>query len=287
MILAGPPPHAGEHRIHDGQVRMRRVISAQATRRSRLGFRDGERGTHASRTMMLAELRILLDACPATATWDAYRAAIVEENVLGRRTGEARRVTAQKLHELYGLDPSFPVFRGLRRAWTGDPDARPIMAFLCAFARDPLLRSSAPTVLSLAQGEHVSSPRFASDLRAAIGERFSSKTLLECGRRLASSWSQAGYLSGTATKTRTKPVVSPAAAAYAMLLGHLEGYRGQRLFATIWAQLLDRPEHEIRGLLIAASQRGLIDFRAVGDVVEVRFGDWLTRTEQEMAREPS
>lgn len=33
-----------------------------APARKRLGFRDGDRGVHSSRTMMLAELRALLDA---------------------------------------------------------------------------------------------------------------------------------------------------------------------------------------------------------------------------------
>jgi len=35
--------------------------------RSRLGFRDGDRGTHSSRTLMLRELELLLDATPAGA----------------------------------------------------------------------------------------------------------------------------------------------------------------------------------------------------------------------------
>lgn len=107
-LAAIPARHTGEGRTPGTRRSLSGVIDAQPAPRSRLGFRDGDRGTHASRTMMLAELRALFDACPPTATSEAYRAAIIEENILGRGTGEARRVTAQKLRELYGLGSTCP-----------------------------------------------------------------------------------------------------------------------------------------------------------------------------------
>jgi hypothetical protein len=48
-----------------------------------LGFRVAESGPHTSKTLMLQELEALLAAVPADAPAKAYRAAIVEENVLG------------------------------------------------------------------------------------------------------------------------------------------------------------------------------------------------------------
>jgi hypothetical protein len=288
-------PAEAQHRSHgleDGALVVRepnrsagrRVFDREATR-VRVGFRDGNRGTHASRTIMLVDLGALFDVCPETASRKQYRAAIVEENVLGRRTHESRRVTAQKLSELYGLDPDLPVFRGLRRMWSVEPAGRPLLALLCACARDPLLRRSAATILPLALGDRLPVTRFAADLSSVVGDRFSEKTLATCGRRIASSWSQAGFLEGGAMKTRTRPEVTPATAAYALFLAHLEGDRGQRLFATGWARLLDRSEVEVTSLVSAAARRGLLDYRATGAVVEVRFGDWLTRDEQEMVRE--
>lgn len=235
--------------------------------------------------MMLIELCSLLDACSEVSSKEQYRAAIVDNNMLGRRTLETRRVTAQKLRELYGLDPSLPIFRGLRRMWALDPTARPLLAFLCAFARDPLLRHSAATVLPVSPGDRIAANRFALDLSHLVGDRFSQKTLATCGRRLASSWTQAGFLAGGMVKTRIRPTVTPASAAYALFLAYLEGYRGQRLFTTVWARLLDLPQHEIAALASAASQQGLMDYRAASSVVEVRFGAWLSREEQELVRE--
>src|SRR5262249_32608166 len=88
-------------------------------------FRTGACGAHTSRTIMLAELRDLLDACPAGATRDEYRQAILAENVLRKKTLSTRRGTAQRLRELYALDPEVPLFRLLRFFWDRDPGGRP------------------------------------------------------------------------------------------------------------------------------------------------------------------
>lgn len=50
-------------------------------------------GVHSSRTLMLAELRLLLAACPPSTGVEGYRAAVVEENVLLKRTATTRRAT--------------------------------------------------------------------------------------------------------------------------------------------------------------------------------------------------
>lgn len=253
--------------------------------RRRLGFRDGRRGTHASRSIMLEDLRALFAECPSTASTAEYVAAIVQGNILGRRTVESRRVTSQKLRELYGLDPALPVFRGMRRSWDIDGPGRPMLAFLCAFARDPLLRASSGTVLALQLGATLESNLLAHDLAKIVGTRFSEKTLMACGQRLASSWHQAGFISRGTTKVRLRATATAATAAYALFLGYLEGARGQRLFTTIWARLTDRSPDELMALIGSASQRGLLDFRGIGSIIEVRFNDWLTKDERELLRE--
>ena len=59
--------------------------------------------------------------------------------------------------------------------------------------------------------------------------------------------------------------------ALALLLGHLCGARGRSLFDTGWAQVLDTAPGGLDSLAFAASQRGWIDFRSMGDVVEIGF----------------
>lgn len=104
-------------------------------------------------TIMLAELRQLLAACPANAGLEAYRAAIVNGNVLLKRTVTTRKQSLRALRELYALDPAVPVFRALRDLWDEDAEGQPLLALLCAAARDPLLRATAELVLAMSPGE--------------------------------------------------------------------------------------------------------------------------------------
>ena len=95
-----------------------------------LGFRVAQSGPHTSKTLMLQELEALLAAIPPDAPAKAYRTAIVDENVLGKRTLSTRKETATRLTALHGLDPSKPLFRVLRRLWAVDPAAHPQLALL-------------------------------------------------------------------------------------------------------------------------------------------------------------
>jgi hypothetical protein len=65
---------------------------------ARLGFRSGERGIHASRSIMLADLDQLLAATSVDATRDDYHAAIQEENVLGKGTAGPTQIEILGLH---------------------------------------------------------------------------------------------------------------------------------------------------------------------------------------------
>ena len=138
---------------------------------AKAGFRFGNKGTHTSRTIMLAELTELLAAAPINATRADYTTVIVDENALGKPTIATRRLTNQRLAELYTLDPHVPIFRVLRRLWPVDPLGRPLLAMLCALARDPLLRSTAPAVLTLPPGAELMRMNFLDNIRQAVGAR--------------------------------------------------------------------------------------------------------------------
>ena len=137
----------------------------------RAGFRFGNRGAHTSRTIMLAEVADLFAAVEPGAAYADYRAAVADENVLGKPTIATRRSTCQRLRELYALDPRVPIFRVLRRLWRVDVPGRPLLAMLCALARDPLLRATAPAVLALPVGSELVRSRFLDGIRQAVGIR--------------------------------------------------------------------------------------------------------------------
>ena len=60
---------------------------------------------------MLTELRAVLATNRPEATRDEYLSAIHEDNCLGKRTTATRKLSSQRLSELYALDPEVPLFR--------------------------------------------------------------------------------------------------------------------------------------------------------------------------------
>jgi hypothetical protein len=250
-----------------------------------LGFREGTSSVHTSRTMMLDELSLVLEHIGPKANADEYVAAVVEQNVLGKPTQTTRKRTAQRLAQLYALDPAGPVFRLLRHFWAADASARPLLAYLASAARDPLLRESTPLVVDLPIGADLRPTQISQYLSERYPARFKPTTLMSTAQNLASSWAQAGYLAGKVNKKRTWPVVTPVVATFALLLGYLCGLRGKLLLDTEWARMLDRPQAEIAELAAEASRQGWMNLKAAGAVVEISFPGLLTPQEEKASHE--
>jgi len=238
------------------------------------GFRWGRKGTHTSRTIMLDELRAVLGNCRPDAKRDDYLSAIHDDNCLGKRTAATRKLSSQRLSELYALDPDVPLFRVMRRCWYADRDGQAILALLLALARDPLLRASAPPVLRMRSGEELARQLMTDALTRAVGSRLSESTLDKVVRNAASSWTQSGHLRGRGRKVRQ--IVTPTAAttAYALLLGYLAGACGAALFESLWAQVLDDSTGQLMRLALDARRLGFLDMRQSGGVIDVAFS-WL------------
>lgn len=236
---------------------------------TRAGLRFGNKGTHTSRTIMLAELTDLLAACPGSATRDDYATAIITDNVLGKLTASTRRITNQRLGELYGLDPRTPVFRVLRRLWAIDPPGRPLLALLCVLGRDPLLRVTAASVLPLNPGEELIRSTFTEAIRVSVGDRLNDSILDKVARNAGSSWTQSGHLEGRVRKIRRRVEPTPGAVAFALWLGSLFSIAGEELLATPWTGVLDRAPGELHSLVFKAKQLRLLQAQIGGDVVEI------------------
>ena len=233
------------------------------------GFRFGDRGTHTSRTMMLSELSDLLPAVPRDSDRDAYGAAIIQENALGKATASTRRLTNQRLSELYGLDPRLPLFRVLRRLWAIDEPGRPLLALLSSLARDPLLRSTATPVLELPMGAELIRTSLLDVIRGAVDDRLNEAVMDKVARNAASSWSQSGHLVGRVRKTRKHVTATAGPLAMSLWMGSLEGLAGRALLECRWTRVLDRSGTELVPLVLEAKQRGFIQARVGGGVVDI------------------
>jgi hypothetical protein len=249
---------------------------------TRFGFSGEKGGAHASRTIMVDELRRLLVVVQdPLVDRDQYRSAIIEENALGKRSAKTRTLTFRHLADLYGLDPDLLVFRGLRFFWDRDLDGQALLALQCAFVRDALLRSSAPLIASKSDGVTVSRESMEVHIETLFPNRFSAATLKSTAQNLNSSWTKAGHLSGRAVKIRCRAYPTPGNAAYAVFLGHLAGLRGLSLFSSPYAKLLDCGAERSLELVQQAGQKGWLSINHIGDVVEVSFPNLLPRTDRD------
>lgn len=235
------------------------------------GFANEPLGTHTSRTIMLAELSALLRSVGSDATYEEYRLAAVDENAVHKGTQATRAKTFRHLRELYALSPEVPVFRTLRLLWDEDGSAQPLIATLCAAARDSMLRSTIDSVVGLMPGEVTTTANFANSIQEAFPGHYAPGVAARAGRNVASSWQQAGLLVGRVRKVRAHPCARPTSAAYALFLGYVCGMRGDALFTTPWTRLLDLPERELRVLAATASRQGWLEYRESGGVTEVTF----------------
>ena len=240
------------------------------------GAEDGELTlghvrTTASHTIAVPHLIELLRQLPGPATQDDYRAAVVDDNLLGRPTHAGRVRTYRHLRELYRLDEGWAPFRALRRLWRADRGSGPLLAALLAFTQDETLRSTWPAVARAGVGERVTSADLTEAATVSLPPGLSPATLDKIGRNTGACWTQSGHLVGRAVKVRQPVEATPAAVAFAAYLGYLSGLRGARVLDVPWAALLDVEAHTHVAALRRAHDAGLLDLQAAGHVVEVGF----------------
>ena len=177
---------------------------------------------------MLAELGAVLSAAPGPVDRAVYAAAIIEGNCLEKPTASTRRISNQRLAELYALNPFVVIFRVLRKLWEVDPQARPLLATLVALARDPLFMASATPVLSQPAGVEIQRAPIRDALHKLVGERMNDATLDKVVRNVSSSWTQSGHLQGRTFEFRQrvqarKPAAFPSHSANAAAVGGWAG----------------------------------------------------------------
>jgi len=215
--------------------------------------------------MMLAELTLLLGSGHGEDAADA----VLVENVLAKPSLRAREAAAYRLGQLYGVGGQDPLGLTLRRLWMRDAAARPMLAIICALARDPAFRDGAAAVLDAPLGQQVRWPSIAAAFEAANPGRLGERMAKSLAQNAASSWTQAGFLAGAVRKERVRAKATPVAAAFAALAATLCGFGGERLLTSRWLDLLDQPLESRLGLLRQAEGMGLIRVRTAGDVMEI------------------
>lgn len=235
------------------------------------GLKFSSGGSHISRTMMLAELEAVLAAVPVGSSVADYQAAILQLNVLDKTTDSTRQKSLRHLRELYALDETRPIFGLMRKLYAINGASLPLLAVQVAWARDPLFRATSQPVITAAEGERVETSALAQSLEAAFPEQYSELNRGKVARNAASSWTQSGHLAGRTKKTRQRVKPTPVATTMAFFLGDSAGYHGAAIFQSPWCRLLDLNADRARSMGQEAHRAGLLNLRAVGEVVELSF----------------
>ncbi len=247
------------------------------TNTSKLGFIHDPVGTHTYRSIAVDELRRVCDAAMPSMPYEEIRSLVVDDNILGKSTQSSRKKTLRILRELYALRPEVPIYSALRLFWGHDVREQPLLALLCACARDPVLRESAAVVLKWPMESALPKDSLEDALKAAYPGRYSPDVIQRMTRNLLSSWTQSGHLSGHSVKIRGRAFSGPASTAYALFLAYLSGMRGNALLDTLWVAILDAPPEEIRQYAFEASRQAWIRYGNAGGIVDVSFDDILPR----------
>lgn len=241
---------------------------------------DRARTVHISRTMMFAEVSTLFDVVHSNASLANYRSAVVDDNVLLKRTMSNREKTFRFLRELYALDTSDLLFVAFRKFWDADPAGRRALALLNAAFRDEVLRPSLNAILASTPSTPVTKVQLGEVIAAAYPHRFGEKSLAKISRNVASTWTQSGHLEGHADKHRSAVQATIGSATFALLFGWLDGQRGLGLFETPWARLVTTSAAELDTLAFAASNRDWLRYKRMGDVVEIDFLEFIGTLEE-------
>ena len=235
------------------------------------GLKFSSGGAHISRTMMMQELVAVMANVPRHSSAGDYREAILQKNVLGKTTDSTREKSLRHLRELYALDEGTPIFGLLRTLHAIDVASVSLLALQVAWARDPLLRATTSPVLGASEGEHVETASLAQALVATFPHQYSELNRNKIARNAASSWTQSGHLAGRAKKTRQRVEATAVAVTMALFLGDIAGYHGAAVFCNPWCRLLDLSPDGAKGMGFEAHRAGLLNLRAVGEVVELSF----------------
>lgn len=228
-------------------------------------------GAHISRTMMLTELHAVLTTVPVRSDAASYREAIMTRNVLSKTTESTKQKSLRHLRELYALDENIALFRLLRELHEIAPESLPLLAVQVAWARDPLFRATTGPIMESPEGARVETVALSEALEASIPDQYSTINRNKIARNAASSWTQSGHLKGRGKKIRARFASTPTAVTLALALGHTAGFHGPTVFTNPWCRLLDLSADQARNRAFDAHRAGLLNLRAVGEIVELSF----------------
>jgi len=227
---------------------------------------------HLARTVMFSELEMLLQSTNSNSNTEQYKNAIIEDNCLRKYTVSARKEAYRKLKMLYALNTRNKLFSLFRKLYESEPEELPLLAYMCAYCRDYLLRSGNDFLQTIPTGMKVCSDIFVPYINKLYPNIYSQVTINSISRNLLSSFYKTGHISGTKIN-KIRSIAKPGAAAvtFAAILAYVSGERGFYLCDNEFTHALDCSKASALSLLSDADAKGLIRLRLLGEFMDIKF----------------
>lgn len=248
-----------------------------------IGFRGVNGTIHTSQTILSENAIVLIEDIGSLAgAWnrDSLVQSIVVKNIFGKRTDSARAGGLRDMISLYGFDAPPSALKALFSLWSATTN-RALLLGQLGIARDPILRATAPVILSMQPGEAAGFRTMSTYLDRAYPGRFSSGTLRAVGERCISSWGQMGHLRPGRVRERVSVIAETAHAAFASFLAICCGFTGRSILESGWFRMLDLNPEQAMSLLRRAEAEGQVRLHVAGHVFEISLSGKLEALRQE------
>jgi len=227
---------------------------------------------HTSRTIMFAELsRIMFHGISNNSFEKSF-----SDNVAGKLSKSNQGKTNRYLKQLYGFDISDPFFNSFIYFWKNAIESQhALISLLLAIRNDYLLSESIDLIINTPIGQKLKVESLENIIESHHPNRFSPATLKSVAQNLASSWKQAGFIFGKVKNIRVQPEINYRTVAYALMIGYLEGLRGEYLMGSKYIRALGLTETKIRELIAEAAKRDILQYQHAGHVTAIMFPNLL------------
>jgi hypothetical protein len=233
-----------------------------------------EKTIHTSRTIMFAELaKVMNHGIESDNYYDTLK-----QNVISKATQSGITKTSRYLKSLYDLDASQPQFMAFKHFWSiAHERDKPLLALIYAIGNDYQLKNSIPVINNTEIGKKVTVESIESNIENLYPQKYSANTKRSMAQNIASSWKQAGFITGKVKNIRTQPEINYLVLTFAIFMAYLNGLRGDFILTSDWVKALTLDERTIRSLAIEAAKRDLLQYQYAGSITSITFKNLLNK----------
>lgn len=236
-----------------------------------------------ARSALYSELCLLLDESDEPLSPSEYRLLVLDRNVLARSSFSSKKKLWKELHSRYRLDANNPLFAAFWEEWrNAESEAeKGLTAYVLLALNDklvadlgiellfPLLRRApaelrVEDVLSFIKRSQKDHPELA---------RWSENTRLAVSQKYCTSIRDFGLANGVTRKTTIRPALYSAPVRLIIKASRLADIPIKQLLNLSVFRLLAIDTSEIIAALSELNQKGSLQFRIQGDVVELKLAE--------------